>query len=253
MKRTLRSIILASGLGLAAGLHAQIIASDNAADPVYTGGNIHGLNGGFGFSPWNCSPTTNSGSAGNFQFTSSQNGSGTSGDIDSSGKAWGHYANSGNISTLQRPIAVSMSGVRTVTVDWDNGWVDNGSTVLVKIGSYAFGFTGGQANYWFDIGMGAQDTGLPFTADGIHLKLVLNGTGGYNFSASPNNSTSVWATANFSGAQIPTYIISSNANAGFNASNNVYLNNLKIVAPEPSAVIAILTGLGALVCRRRTR
>lgn len=235
-----------------AGAQAQI-ASDNAANAVYTGGNIDGLNGGYGFGPWTATPNTNSGVAGNFQFTSSQNGNGASGNIDTSGLSWGMYGNSGNTSTLFRPIAVAMTGVRVVSLDWDNGWIDQGQTVSVQIGAYKFGFTGGAANYWYDIGGGQIDSGLPFTTDGLFIKLALNGTGGYHFSASPYATSSVWATANFVGAQIPAFIQATHGNAGFGASNNSYINNLKILAPEPGSFVALGAATCLLLIKRRSR
>jgi hypothetical protein len=248
-----KCLLLSLTFGALHSMAVAQIAYDDAADGAYSGGNVHGLNGGYGFSPWISNPTSNTGTAGNFQYTSSQNGNGASGNIDTSGKSFGLYANSSAFSDLVRPINVSMSGVRTVFVDWDCGWIDNGQYSYVAIGNYRFGFTGGGTNFWYDIGAGQIDTGLAFSTDGISLKLALNGTGGYNFSATSLATTSVFATANFSGAQIPTQIRAVNSNAGFNASNNSYINRLKVVAPEPGSFVAVGVGLAIAFMAKRRR
>lgn len=252
MKMWIRVGLAMVAATIAGATQAQVIAYDDASDAAYSGGNVHGLNGGFGFGAWSCNPSSNSGVAGNFQWTSSQNGNGSSGNIDTAGKSFGYYANSFNVSQMFRGFNVSMAGPRTITLDWDCGWIDQGQYSYVEIGAYRFGFTGGNANFWWEINGGGQnDSGLAFTTDGVRLKLVLNGTGGYNFSASPYSTSSVWATANFSGAFTPTYILAVNGNAGFNASNNSYINSLKIVVPEPATMAGL--GFGALALLRRKR
>lgn len=251
-----RMILTALAVGaLGASAQAAIVAMDSAADGVYTGGNIHGLNGGFGFGPWTANPSMNGGTGGNFQFTSSQNGNGSSGNIDSSGRSWGAYANSGNTTTISRAITASLGTPMTVWMDFDNGWIDNGSEVYASIGSYQFGFTGGQSDYWYDLGTGRQSSGLGFTADGLRLKLVLNATGGYNFSATNLASNSVWASAQlFTGGNIPTFLSLTNVNAGGGSSNNAYINNMKVEAvPEPTTMLALGLGLSAIARRRKTK
>ncbi|MCE9560039.1 MAG: PEP-CTERM sorting domain-containing protein [Armatimonadetes bacterium] len=237
---------------MATSANAQL-AYDNAADAVYTGGNINGLNGGYGFNAWVANPPSNTGTAGNFQFTSSQNGNGSSGNIDSSGKSFGLYSNSNDFSQIFRSFNVSMVGARTISMDWDNGYIDQGMRAYAQIGSYQFGFIGGQANYYYDIGAGQVDSGLPFTTDGLHLKLVLNGTGGFHFSASPYSSSSVWAAASLSGANVPVLIGATSINTGNGSSNNSYLNNMKItgVVPEPGSLLVL--GLGFVALSRRIR
>ena len=250
--KNLAQIVAISILAGATSVANAFIAYDSADDAVYTGGNVDGLNGGYGFGPWVALPNSNSGTAGNFQFTSSQNGGGASGNIDSSGKSWGLYANSGSVSQIYRNITVPMTGVRIVELDFDNGWIDVGRTVYFSIGSgYHFGFTGGQANYFYDTGAGQVDSGLPFSADGLHAKLVLNGTGGWNFSVTSLATSSVWASAQPTGATIPTLIAAVNVNAGFGASNNVYINNLRVTAPEPGSIVALGFGAVALFLRRK--
>jgi len=244
-------MILAFVAGAASSVHA-VIAFDSAADSIYTGGNVDGLNGGFGFGPWSALPSTNSSNAGNFQFTSSQNGSGASGNIDTAGRSWGLYANSFGLSVIQRNIIVPMVGIRIVELDFDNGFINNGVFTEFRIGTYTFGFKGGDANYYYDVGAGKQDSGLPFSADGLHAKLVLNGTGGWNFSVTSLATSSVWAAAQLSGAVYPTQISIFNSNAGPGASNNAYANSLKVTAPEPASMAALAMGMAALIRRRKS-
>src|SRR5262245_58815572 len=82
--------VLGLGLGFTASIHAaEIIASDNASDPVYNFGFATGNNGGFGFDPWNLAGlgTFFGGVVGN----STQNGRES---VNSAGnRAFGLYAN----------------------------------------------------------------------------------------------------------------------------------------------------------------
>ncbi|MBS1705293.1 MAG: PEP-CTERM sorting domain-containing protein [Armatimonadetes bacterium] len=250
MKLSVQLVTIALMVG-SASIAKAYIAFDDASDPVYTGGNIHGLNGGYGLGPWTSIPATNSNTAGNFQYTSSQNGNGASGNIDSAGKSWGLYANSNSFSQIYRAITVPMTGYRVVELDFDNGWIDVGQSAYFSIGSYYFGFTGGQSNYSYDTGAGLVDSGLPFSTDGLHAKLILNGSGGWNFSVTSLATNSVWASAQLSGANIPTLISATNINAGFGASNNAYINNIRVTAPEPGSMIALGVGVAAWIRRRR--
>lgn len=250
--KNLKLFCLTVLLSIVASANALVtLAYDDASDAAYTGGNVNGLNGGYGFSFWSSSPTSNTGNAGNFQFTSSQNGSGASGNIDTAGLSWGLYANSGQSSSIHRGFNIPMVGYRKISLEFDNGWLDNGAEAFVKIGTYEFGFTGGQSTYWFDKGLGRSSTGLAFTADGLEITLELFANGNYLFSAKDKVSTSTYFNAN-TGGVMPANISTTNFNAGGGANFNSYINKMKVEAvPEPGTAVAMIAGLGMILARRK--
>ncbi|MCB0576258.1 MAG: hypothetical protein KDC61_17010, partial [Saprospiraceae bacterium] len=104
---------------------------DAAGNADYNSAWANGSDGGSGMGTWQLSPTSNSGSSGFFVGNSATNGDGdgnSDGDINTAGRAWGMYANSG----------AQANAVRTFDADWpagtafslamDNGYIDNGNT-----------------------------------------------------------------------------------------------------------------------------
>src|SRR5438105_4751055 len=112
-------------------------------DSTYDCGWASGQNGGIGFGPWTL--TTTSGDLnmnGFFIGTSTNNGTGGSGidtrfstfppPMDPLPRAWGLYANNGNIAVAYRALTGDQLAVgQTVALYMDNGYVDAGSYVGV--------------------------------------------------------------------------------------------------------------------------
>ena len=251
--------------GMSQSVHAANLASDNAADAVYSGGgNYNGLNGGTGFGAWINTPSANSSVAGSFVFTSTANASGSLG-IDSSGEAWGLYANSSNVSDAVRPFTGGALSVgQTVKIDLDQGYEDTGATVGIGLQNSSFDnlmqvyYIGGDSvNSWKKNDAANQSDlspNVPFSGDGFHLEITLATATTYTGVLTSNDGGS----AAFSGTLISplggqdiTQVRLFNFNSGMGDNANFYGNSLAIV-PEPSTVALVGLGmLGALVIRRR--
>jgi hypothetical protein len=268
------SVVVATAVAvvaLAAPGRAASLGSDNASDAVYSGlGNYNGLNGGTGFGAWTNTPSVNSGFAGSFIGSSTNNAGGSSGGIDSTGgKAWGMYGNSGNAGDSVRPFTGGALSIgQTVKVDLDQGYEDTGATVgfglqnaassnLVEV--YYIG--GDTVNSWKKNDAGGQvnlaaDGVIGFTGDGLHLEITLLTATTYSGTLNKLNPTG--APVAFSGtlnagagdqAIVKLRLFNFNSGGGNNA--NFYGNNLAVV-PEPSTIMLVGFGLlGALALRRR--
>jgi hypothetical protein len=244
--------------------HAANLASDNAADAVYSGGgNYNGLNGGTGFGAWINTPA-NSSVAGSFVFTSTANAGGSL-SIDTSGNAWGLYANSGNVSDAVRPFTGGALTIgQTVTINLDQGYEDTGATVGIGLQNSSFDnlmevyYIGGDSvNSWKKndaAGQSDLSPNVPFSGDGFHLEITLATATTYTGVLTSNDGGS----ATFSGTLISplggqdiTQVRLFNANSGMGDNANFYGNSLAIV-PEPSTVVLVGLGmLGVLALRRR--
>lgn len=95
-------------------------------------------------------------------------------------------------------------------------------------------------------------TTLPFTDGGVHLKWTMTATG-YDFSATGLSTSQVWMHSGVWPLAIPIdQVYFDNNNAGFNSTNDAYLNNLRITpAPEPGTICAVGIGVAAIARRRR--
>lgn len=128
-------------VGAVSSAQADIIAQDNAGDPLYTGGgNYNGLNGGTGFQPWIVSPTGNGSTNGAFIGDATQNAGGAQGvngvNINSSGaKSFALYANDFYNGLATRPLINTLAVGQTFSLDFDNGYVDNGAIAGFEFGN----------------------------------------------------------------------------------------------------------------------
>ncbi|MBL7794813.1 MAG: T9SS type A sorting domain-containing protein [Saprospiraceae bacterium] len=213
--------------------------SDAAAAGVYNDGWTSGDNSGSGFAPWQLS--TSGPNAGHFVYTSTQNGDGDSnsdGDIDTGGEAWGLYANSGNVSNAVRPFAQPMASGDLLNFRIDNGWIENGGTVGFGLQNATgqnlleFYFAGGNPNYFVNDGSGAQTTAIGFTDEGLAVSFILinNTTYELYITRLSDNFSQVFSGPLMSGGgnQVPARIRFFNANAGFSAERNAYVNSLSL-------------------------
>ena len=248
-------------------LPAQVAADSAQNYPTTPGGGVwnNGDNMGFGFGPWQF-VTGGGGSAGFVLGSSTQNGGDGSGNPFSSGgidspnmRAWGLFGNSGGQAIAVRPFASAMTVGQTFRVDFDNGFIDNGSSVGINISDpggitlWEFFFDGGQNSYSYSDFNGTFSTGLPFTDGGLHIEFTYTGPDAFTAQITLNSGPSATISSVFENSGVPGRVEIYNANAGSNSSNNVYANNISIV-PEPATVSLLAIGaVAAALCLVRTR
>jgi aryl-phospho-beta-D-glucosidase BglC (GH1 family) len=229
--------------------------SDNASDPAYSGANFNAANGGNGFGAWSVSPSGNTSTAGWFIGSSTTNGFGSSGGIDSSGnKSWGSYASGGATASAVRAFS---SGALLVgqrfSVDMDNGWVETNDSVgvdlqnssgqtLLEISYLGFNPTG---TYGSTDAGGQHNLGIPFTDGGVHLSFVLTSASAYSATISQTGGTNVvfaGSLQNPSGGQAITRIklFNNNAGGGYSGANwEAFWNNLQVGAVTNNSIYRV--------------
>lgn len=267
-KFTLVVVSLTALLSVSA--RASLTASDNAADSAYSGGgNYNTLNGGTGFSAWSVLPSVNGGTQGAFIGSSTNNGSGSSGGIDVSGKSFGLYGNTGAGADAFRPFTGgSLSIGQSVIIDMDNGFIDAGGTVglglqtlgggSVSTNRIEFYFAGGASGYTIDLNGSTVNSGVGFTADGLRLTFTLTAANTMNLTVGSLNGSNGGTNSTFTGLSLGgvsgtgiDQIHLFNFNAGGGASKDAFFNSLAVI-PEPSTMMLVGCGLlGAWVIRRR--
>lgn len=239
---------------------ALISASDNAAHSDYTGGWDNTDFGNWG-SGWTLNITSG---AGRFVATSTANGNGDNnadGDIDTGGRAWGLFANSGGLAEAFRSFARPMQAGDSFSLDIDTGFIDASNTV--GFGLQTSGgtnraevfFIGGNANYTVQ-GSSGTNSGVGFTDEGLTVRIDITGSETFTATLTPKGGSSTvlsgLSMAN-TGAGAITRFRLFNANAGFDADSNAYFNSISVV-PEPSSLSIAAFGaifIGALFLRRK--
>lgn len=229
-------------------------AYDNAAATAYDSGWNNGTNGGGGFGAWILS---NTGSGGRFIGNSAGNGSGSSGNINTSGEAFGMWASTGGVSEAIRSFnGTPLQQGQSFYIRMDNGFIQAGGTVGLGLQNASganrieFFFVGGQSNYKVNNTVTSTDTGVGFTADGLRLQ----------FTIAPTNQVRVIVRNNAGSSTLFDQLISVanntditrfrlfNANAGSGGSHDAFFNEMAV--PEPGST-ALLLLIGAVGLRRR--
>jgi hypothetical protein len=229
-------------------------ALDNAADPAYSGGWTNGSNGGTGFNPWTLtgSGVLGSNSNGYFIASSTNNASGASPGIDTSGKSWGIYANDNNFTAAYRVFDNSVPVGGTVKLDMDNGYINtgysdgfvlrnstaSGSPTNYNTGArFEFLYLGGDSSnsYKVEDAAGLYNIGVPFTGTGLHLVFTLNTADTYTLLVVNNASGATNATVNgtlsgTAGSAIESIALY-NRNAGSGSTADAFFNSLQIIGP----------------------
>lgn len=265
---TLGSVLAMPAIGRAA-----LVASDNASDPAYSDGWQQGDDGGTGWGGgWTINPNPNTGNAGVFVFTSTQNGDGLDnstfggvtgdGDIDSiGGNAWGMYGNGGGVSEAFRPFNGALSINQTFQIDMDNGFIDSGGGQTVGMAMrdnngnnrLEIYFQGGDANYTVNDGT-EHDSLVGYGDEGMQILFLLTGTDSYMVTLTHRDGATNTLSGTLGGVagEGITNVRLFNANAGDGSSNNLYFNNMSInTVPEPGSIG--LLGAAAILALRRGR
>lgn len=241
--------------------HAQVIAADNAANATYNDGWQAGENGGIGFGAWT---TVNNG----FIASSTLNGDGTSGGIDTSGRSFGLFSNTGapSLGEAVRPFSTALQVGETFSLDFDNGFVGAGGSQgfsLLSNGQIRFEyyFSGGAAAYTVD-GQTNQSTAHGFTTDGMSTAFTLTSPDTFSFTITFNTGTPTTETftGNLDGTAgtaitgFRLFNFNPNQPANGDNSSTAFFNSPTVV-PEPSS-LSLLAGpaiLGAWFFIRRRR
>lgn len=266
-------VILGVGLSVMHGVDAANVAYDDAANAAYSDGWQTGDNGGFGFGAWTLSTVSGDSSRnGHFIGDSSLNGDpAPTGDINTSGAAWGLYANQLvgmegpviGVATAFRPFTGGELAInQTLRLRMDNGLVDpmqiGPGTVGFSLNRFSFFFANGATEYRIGNGnpsdaVGLTGTGVPLTYNGLDIAFTRTGTDTYELIVTPNGGSAVVINGVMpdTGGSLDGITLY-NRTAGPGSSRDLFFNNLEIV-PEPTTLGLALTGalLGLFAHRRR--
>lgn len=217
-------------------------ATDNAADLAYSSGWATGSNGGQGMGAWTL---TGAGANGGFFIGSSvSNAWGTASGIDTYGKSFGLYANSGNNVAAYR--ALSVQAGQTLCLDMDTGWIQAGAKVgfTLRTGNatgsaadyntgarFEFQYTGNDPTDSYKVidAAGTRNIGVPFTGKGLRLAFTLTGTDTYTLLVTDNaTGTSTTITGTLAGTGTLDSLALFNRNAGLGAAYDVFFNSLRV-------------------------
>ena len=244
MKLELIGIYLSLAAPLAWG---SLVAVDNAGN--YTSWD-NGNNQGSGFGAWQLSPSPNNGNAGFFLASSANNGGAPqpSGNINTSGQAWGLYANNDNTASAIRPFTGgSLTAGQDFLIRMDNGNINNGSSVgfglqnSSGVNRFEFYFVGGGSSYTINIGGTTINTGIGFTDDGLSLVFSQGSANAWSLAVTPAGGS----MSQFSGTLAASDISQArlfNFNAGGGGASDAFYNNIQVV-PEPTNVALGAFGL----------
>ncbi len=244
-------------VGAASSAQAQTVyAQDNAADPAYNGGTFNGLNGGTGFGAWSVAAPA----GGSFIGDSTKNNGGSSGGINTSGKSFGIYSG-GAQTTATRPLTTPLAIGQTLSLDFDNGYINSGAGQSVGFflsngasTPLTVFFNGGDSQYRVLTPAGTTGTAINFTGNGLHADFTLTSATAYTFSLKPAGGAAYVQTGAYTGAGVNSLSFFNN-NAGSGPNFDVFANNLSVTTPAPSALLPMAGGLTVLFgsLKRRKR
>ncbi len=237
------------------------VASDNAADAVYADGWQNGDNGGSGFLPWAISSNNNDVTvyAGVFIGDSTAG----AGDINTSGKSFGLYANPG--SAFVNADRAFNSALTTgdvfsfrLALNFDNG--NKGFNLYAGSQGEVFNFNVGSggsvssANALLNPG-----PGLGYDYGGndavLNVTISITSASAFSYSITRNSSLGNQGTL-FSGTvsglteSVSGFRLYNSGTDNGAAQNNLYANSFAVV-PEPASFSLLLLTVGISIVRRK--
>jgi hypothetical protein len=255
-----------------AGAQAANLASDNAGNAAYNDGWQTGDNGGSGFGAWTLNALNpNVDRNGFFIGDSSGNGTSPSGNINTSGRSWGMYANQvigmsgpdiGISSATRLFTGGELSAGQTLLISMDNGfingWAGGQGSVGFTLNRFSFFFASGDSEYRVGYGDPANTTGLfgtgiPFTDGGLDLAFTRLNANDYSLTVTPAGGSAVVINGTMpdTGGFVDGITLY-NRVAGQDAPHNAFFNSMTIV-PEPSTLALGLSAFLLLGLRRLAR
>lgn len=173
-------LALMAGVALPMSVTAAIIAEDDAGNTEYDSGWANASNGGSGLGAW---VITTGGSSFAFMGDAASNGGGSA--INTSNRAWGMAADTGETTSAVRPFGSALQVGDVISVEMDNGAITSGATGLgLQNGSgenlCEVFFGSGNTNYTISDDAGNSDSGVASTQDGIRVTWTLVSATTYN-------------------------------------------------------------------------
>lgn len=210
-------------------INPNAASHDAATNQLYrSGGWVNGQNGGSGWGGgWQFSV---SGAAGHFLAAQ-----GNVQNLDLGTQAWGLWAHGGGLSAAVRPLAGKLNVGDVLRVAFENNEIDSGGSTGIGLQNrfgqnlLEFLFVGGATNYVFNDSVIGRPTGLPWTAEGLHLELTLTSPTTYQLTVNSNEVFN--GTLAITSESVIDRFRVWNFNAGGGESKNVYLSDLRIDGP----------------------
>ncbi|MFM1823460.1 MAG: hypothetical protein RI967_1726, partial [Planctomycetota bacterium] len=182
---------------------------------------------------------SSSGNAGAFQGNSGSNAGGSA--AGAGNPAWGLYANGGGFVQATRMLGGTIAVGQTVSINFDNGFIDSPGSVRVEFlsvadvsgngAAFTLQFQSGQSFYQVIDADGVVNTTTGFSGDGGTAALTRTGTSTYSFSWRGYTRSGTFA-GSFEGVNAIRVV---NNNAGPNAERDVFFNTLSVSCIDADA------------------
>ena len=259
MAKIVTTVFLSIFLAFSTNIFAQSDASASAYDDGWQTSD----NDGSGFGAWSLST---SGTAGHFAASSTGNGDGdgnSDSDINTGGRAWGMFANSGGVASAVRSFSTALTTGSVFTIRMDNGFIQSSGSPTPTAGfglQNASGenllelfFIGGDSEYRVSDASGSTGTGLAFTDEGLDIQITLRSATTYKIlitrieGGSPSTYSQTGSLISPSGGQIVSQVRLFNSNAGSGSSNDVYFNSMEVSQDNTAPACRLISFVGSVL------
>jgi hypothetical protein len=258
MKKILLSSLVAAMFAVGTSFAQLITNTDTAANYGGAGepGWTNGANAGLGFGAWNLFTSTNGGgTAGFFLGDSVAQGFG---DVNTAGQGFTMFGNPAgdNYANAERAFSSALGTGNTFSIDLAIAFRNGAKGISLFAGGFA------PANEVWNFNVGGDN----YTAGGSNLGWAYSQTSVFSLTATQISSTQLGISLVRGSDSYATNLIVTTGLSGFRAYvgsteagndlNNLFINNLTTVVPEPStyALLALSAiGLAGYAARRRAR